>query len=101
MLTGDKSAAESYLARARSLDAVYDLLHRVRQPDRENQAPDLNQFGRACESAGLLIEARGWYLLAIDRDPLNAEAQHALQRVRGTDPARDARRETPISPYPE
>jgi hypothetical protein len=61
VLMGDKSAAESYLARARSLDTLYNLLNRVRRPDRENQASDLNQFGRACESVGLLIEARGWY----------------------------------------
>ena len=61
---------------------MYNLLNRVRQPDRENQASDLTQFGRACESAGLLDEARGWYLLAIGRDPLNAEAQQALQRLR-------------------
>jgi tetratricopeptide (TPR) repeat protein len=81
-LTGDTSSAESYLARARRLDTLYDLLSRVRQPDRENQASDLTQFGRACESAGLLDEARGWYLLAIGRDPLNADAQQALQRLR-------------------
>ena len=82
MLAGDKSAAESYLTRARSLDTVYTLLSRVRQPDRENQVSDLTQFGAACESAGLLEEARGWYLLAIERDPLNAEAQQALRRLR-------------------
>jgi tetratricopeptide (TPR) repeat protein len=82
VLMGDKSAAESYLARARSLDTLYNLLNRVRRPDRENQASDLNQFGRACESAGLLIEARGWYLLAIGHDPLDSDAQHSLQRLR-------------------
>jgi tetratricopeptide (TPR) repeat protein len=81
-LKGDNSGAESYLARARGLDTLYNLLNRVRQPDRENQASDLTQFGRACESAGLLIEARGWFLLAIDRNPLDAEAQRALQRLR-------------------
>ena len=61
---------------------MYDLLSRVRRPDRENQASDLTQFGRACEAAGLLDEARGWYLLAIGRDPLNAEAQQGLRRLR-------------------
>jgi tetratricopeptide (TPR) repeat protein len=80
-LKGDQSA-ERYLAQARRLDDVYDLLSRVRRPDRENQASDLTQFGRACESAGLLAEARGWYLLAIARDPLNAEAQQGLRRLR-------------------
>jgi tetratricopeptide (TPR) repeat protein len=82
VLAGDKSAAQPYLVQAQNLDAVYSLLNRVRQPDRENQSSDLMQFGRACEFAGLLEEARGWYLLAIGRDPLDAEAQQALRRVR-------------------
>jgi tetratricopeptide (TPR) repeat protein len=80
-LKGDRSA-QRYLAQAKHLDDVYDLFNRVRRPDRENQASDLTQFGRACESAGLLSEARGWFLLAIDRDPLDSEAQQALQRLR-------------------
>jgi tetratricopeptide (TPR) repeat protein len=81
VLTGDKSAAQPYLVQARNLDAVYSLLNKVRQPDRENQSSDLMQFGRACESAGLVEEARGWYLLAIGHEPLDAEAQQALHRV--------------------
>ena len=81
-LKGDKSTAEKYLARARRLDDVYNLFNWVCQPDRENQPSDLTQFGRTCEAAGLLDEARGWYLLAISRDPLDAEAQQALKRLR-------------------
>ncbi len=82
LLSGDKSSAEFYLARAKHLDDLYDLINWVRQPDRENQPSDLTHFGRACEAAGLLEEARGWYLLAIARDPLNTEAQQALRRLR-------------------
>ena len=82
LLSGDKAAAESYLARAQSLDALYNLLNRVAKPDRENEASDLRQCGRACESAGLIDEARGWYQLAISRDPLDAEAQQGLHRLR-------------------
>jgi tetratricopeptide (TPR) repeat protein len=82
LLAGDKSSAERYLARARCLDDVYNVINRVRQPSQENQGPDLTQLGRACEAAGLLDEARGWYLLAIGRDPLDAVAQRALQRMR-------------------
>ncbi len=81
-LSGDKSTAEKYLAQAKRLDDLYNLLNWVRQSDRENQPSDLTHFGRTCEAAGLLEEARGWYLLAISRDPLNAEAQQALQRLR-------------------
>ena len=81
-LSGDQTRAEIYLARARQLDDLYNLINGVRRPDRENQPSDLTQFGRTCEAAGLIDEARGWYLLAIDREPLNAEAQRALQRLR-------------------
>jgi tetratricopeptide (TPR) repeat protein len=87
LLSGDKSTAETYLARARRLDDVYDLFNWVRRPDQENQPSDLTEFGRACEAAGLLDEARGWYLLAIGRDPLNADAQQALQRLRKLGPS--------------
>ena len=85
-LRGDKSAAERYLAQARRLDDVYDLLNRIRRPDRENQPSDLIRLGRSCEAAGLLDEARGWYLLAIGRDPLDAEAQQALLRLKSSSP---------------
>jgi tetratricopeptide (TPR) repeat protein len=82
LLSGDKSNAEFYLARARHLDDLYNLINWVRRSDQENQPSDLTQFGRTCEAAGLIDEARGWYLLAIGRDPLNTEAQQALQRLR-------------------
>ncbi len=81
-LVGDQAAASSYLTRARRLDDVYNLINRVRQPGRENQTADLTELGIKCEAAGLRDEARGWYLLAIGRDPLDAEAQRALQRLR-------------------
>ena len=75
-LVGDQAAASSYLTRARRLDDVYNLINRVRQPGRENQAADLTELGIKCEAAGLVDEARGWYLLAIGRDPLDAAAKH-------------------------
>jgi tetratricopeptide (TPR) repeat protein len=81
LLMGDKSAAERYLARARRLDDVYNLINRVSRPNRENQPPDLTKLASACAAAGLIEEARGWYMLAITREPLNAEAQQALRRL--------------------
>ncbi len=86
VLQGDRPAAERYLTRARQLDEVYNLINRIKKPGSENQAPDLSRLGRACEAAGLLDEARGWYLLAIGRDPLDAEAQQALHRLRPSVP---------------
>jgi tetratricopeptide (TPR) repeat protein len=80
-LGGDPSAAAGYLARAQGLDEVYNRITRISRPDRANQPSDLLQLGRACEAAGLRDEARGWYSLAIDRNPLDAEAQQALYRL--------------------
>ena len=70
------------MTRARQLDEVYNLINRIKRPGSENQPPDLTRLGRACEAAGLLDEARGWYMLAIGRDPLDTEAQQALHRLR-------------------
>jgi tetratricopeptide (TPR) repeat protein len=82
-LQGDISAAREYLARAKRLDDVYNLINRVSRSDQENQRHDLTRLGRACEAAGLSEEARGWYMLAISRQPLDTEAQQALRRLRG------------------
>ena len=81
LLTGEKTAAEGYLTRARRLDDVYNLINLVRDPGHENQGRDLARLGRACEAAGLNDEARGWYLLAIGHDPLDSESQQALRRL--------------------
>jgi tetratricopeptide (TPR) repeat protein len=89
VLTGDRTAAQPYLAKARRLDDVYNLINRVSRPDRENRAPDLTRLGQACEEAGLREEAKGWYALAIAREPLDALAQQGLGRLRD-DEARQA-----------
>jgi tetratricopeptide (TPR) repeat protein len=80
-LKGDKQAAEALLDRARRLNALYELVIRVRSPDRENQPSDLTRLASACEAAGLMEEARHWYALAISRDPLDCRAQAALFRL--------------------
>jgi tetratricopeptide (TPR) repeat protein len=79
---GNQAEAEPYLNRARRLDEVYNLLDRIRRPERENQPSDLVRLGASCEAAGLLEESRGWYLLAIERDAFNTEAQRGLAGLR-------------------
>jgi tetratricopeptide (TPR) repeat protein len=81
-LKGETNAARECLSRVKRLDDVYNLVNRVSKPNQENEAPDLGRLGRACETAGLLDEARGWFALAIARDPLDSEAQKALHRLR-------------------
>jgi predicted Zn-dependent protease len=81
VLAGDRRAAQEYQMKARRLDDVYSLINRVSRPDRENQVFDLTRLGKACEAAGLRLEAQGWYGLAIAREPLDAEAQQGLRRL--------------------
>ena len=78
----ETSRAEPYLARAKRLDDVYNLINRVRKPNQENRVTDLTQLGQACEAASLVDEAHGWYSLAITRDPLDSDAQRGFYRLR-------------------
>jgi tetratricopeptide (TPR) repeat protein len=82
LLQGDRTGAEAYLARARQLDEVYNLITRIGKPKQVVGVPDLDRIARACEAAGLNDEAQGWYGLAIARDPLDPEAQRGLHRLR-------------------
>jgi tetratricopeptide (TPR) repeat protein len=84
-LKGDKAAAEPLLARARRLNDLYNLVVRVRSPDRENLPPDLVKLGAACEASGLVEEANHWYTLAVTRDPLDVKAQQGLYRFKPPD----------------
>ena len=57
------------------------MIIRVRSPGRENQVTDLAELGRACDEAGLVDEARGWFGLAISVNPLDSSAQQGLHRM--------------------
>jgi tetratricopeptide (TPR) repeat protein len=85
-LSGDRQAAAPYLDRARRLDEFFNLINRIRSPSQENHPHDLTRIAVACESAGLIEEARHWYELAVGRDPLDSRAQRGLYRLGGTGP---------------
>jgi hypothetical protein len=53
----------------------------------------LRALGAACEKIHRLPEARAWYRLAIDANPLDTEAQKALFRLQ-KDVHQDAQRHT-------
>ncbi|MGO9923397.1 MAG: tetratricopeptide repeat protein [Isosphaeraceae bacterium] len=89
---GDPKATE-YL----DLAALHDKLRRTIQDSVTTIQTDLKLFaklGRICESLNRLDEARIWYQLAIDRDPLDTQSQEALSRV--THSARENRSESQI-----
>jgi tetratricopeptide (TPR) repeat protein len=75
---GDTEAAKPHFDRARRLDAVYDLLMRLRPPNREGDPAEAIQMGKALEAAHLTDVARCWFELAVSQDPTNTEAQKGL-----------------------
>jgi predicted Zn-dependent protease len=81
-MTGDRQAAEPILKAARDLDAVWNLLLEAETPGARAQRTLPRRLGAACEAARLVPQARAWYRLAIARDPLDAESQAALYRLK-------------------
>jgi hypothetical protein len=82
-LKGDKAAADKILERLKPLNRLYNLIIRIKNPKGENLITPLAELGSACEDAGLLAEADGWYRLAISIDPLDSAAQKGLHRIKG------------------
>ena len=68
---GDRDGARVHLDRAQALGALEDRLRReLRRLVRERfDAHALLQIGRLCGEAGMIIEARDWFELAIQRNP--------------------------------
>ena len=74
-------AAQPYLeaaARPRRALAI-GRPSRNRRGERDPKLP--HQLGMACAAAGRYQEARAWLMLAIQRDPLDAEGQQTLLRA--------------------
>ncbi len=53
-----------------------------------------DKLAELCESIDRLVQARIWYRIAIQRDPLDTQAQQGLARLNGTNPER----QTPPDP---
>jgi tetratricopeptide (TPR) repeat protein len=85
-MVGDRAAAEPVLQASRNLDILGGLVQRAGSPANRNDPRLLHDLGAACEAVGRLPEARAWYQLAIARDPLDRESQHALFRLEAADP---------------
>jgi tetratricopeptide (TPR) repeat protein len=76
---GDPAAkpVQAAVERLRAYDAI---VSRLASPDAAGPAL-FRQIGAAAEGIGRRAEARAWYGLAIDRDPLLSEAQQAYARL--------------------
>ncbi len=79
---GDEAKAKPYLEAARRHDAMFSLLRRAQGPGANHDVALFREMGGACASDGREDEARAWLALALARDPLDAEVQRALFRLR-------------------
>ena len=81
-LSGQDGAAKPLLERLGLLDVLIDRVRRAAEMTHRNDSSLLRDLGAACDALGLSAEARAWYQLALDRDPLDRETQGALYRLR-------------------
>jgi Flp pilus assembly protein TadD len=81
-LVGEAADAESYLARVHRFDELPRLIGRITAARAAADGELHRQLGSICEAVGRRSEARAWYRLAIACNPLDAEAQRALFRIR-------------------
>ena len=81
-LVGDHAAAAPFLRDSKAYDTLGALLTRAANPANHNDAALMRALGAACEAVHRLPEARAWYNLAVQTNPLDEEAQKALYRLR-------------------
>jgi tetratricopeptide (TPR) repeat protein len=81
VLQGDATAAAPLREIAARLDNLQALIQRAAAGEVRNELELALQLGDACAALHRDPEARGWYRVAIARDPLNSRAQRALYRL--------------------
>jgi Flp pilus assembly protein TadD len=77
-LRGDTRAIEPLRDILARLDRIQALIQRAGAPKERSDRELPILLGDACAALHRVEEARGWYKLAIARDPLDARAQRAL-----------------------
>jgi tetratricopeptide (TPR) repeat protein len=78
---GDKTAAAALRATAGKIDRLNTLIQRAPLPGARQDPALMRELGAACAALDRLGEARAWYKLAIDLNPLDHESQQALFRL--------------------
>jgi Tfp pilus assembly protein PilF len=79
---GDKQAAAPIQKLAEQWRHLTSLLQKSKTFDLRHDKTLITQLAEACESLGQEPEARAWYRLALDLDPLDQKIQRALYRLR-------------------
>jgi tetratricopeptide (TPR) repeat protein len=78
---GDREGADSAQRQADLWRRLTSLLQKAHVHHIRDKAL-FTQLGETCEALGQFPEARAWYRLALDQDPLDPDVQKSLYRVR-------------------
>jgi predicted Zn-dependent protease len=89
-LAGQAGAAQPYMVAASRHDELWRLVARAATTDGERDPKLPHQLGMACAAARRYQEARAWLMLAIERDPLDADSQRTLSELEHAAPTRSA-----------
>ena len=81
-LVGDRAAAAPFLRDSKAYDTLGALMTRAANPANHKDPALLRALGAACEAVHRLPEARAWYDLAVQTNPVDEEAQKALYRLK-------------------
>jgi len=88
-MIGDDKSAAPLRETAKNFELLNSLVQRGAIPNERENPRLLRDLGAACAAAGRDPEARGWYRLAIARDPLDIESQQALFQIDNRDRSRN------------
>jgi predicted Zn-dependent protease len=80
-MIGDDKSAAPLREMAKKFELINSLVQRAAAPGGRQNPRLMRELGAACAAAGRDPEARGWYRLAIARDPLDIESQQALFQI--------------------
>jgi tetratricopeptide (TPR) repeat protein len=80
-LVGDRSAAAPFLRDSKAYDTLGALITRAANPANHNDTALMRALGAACEAVHHRPEARAWFKLAVQANPLDEDAQKALYRL--------------------
>ena len=94
-LSGDAQAAAPLRRDAKLLDEFNTVVQRMSMREGRADPHIVTDAAEACLALGLISEARGWYKLAIARNPLDSASQQALFRLNEKFPPNPP----PVSPF--
>ncbi len=83
---GQSDQAAAYQAEIERWRTLTTRLETAREPGSRRDPGRIRGVAAACEDLGRWAEARAWYRLALEIDPLDAAAQQALYRLRDRSP---------------